>query len=105
MRRRSLNDLNNDPPPPHPLTTNTEPPHHSPHLPQGTPTTPPPKALNPPRVHGLIHLMGFAKGFGYADLPQLTQPISRAWGLAWLAAAVLVTTTPPCWPSALGAIG
>jgi hypothetical protein len=32
-------------------------------------------------VHGLIHLIGFAKGFGYADLPQLTQPISRAWGL------------------------
>ena len=44
-------------------------------------------------VHGLIHLMGFAKGFGYADLPQLTQPISRAWGLAWPAAALLVTTT------------
>lgn len=35
-------------------------------------------------VHGLIHLMGFAKGFGYADLPQLTQPISRAWGAGWL---------------------
>src|SRR6187401_2645801 len=44
-------------------------------------------------VHGLIHLMGFAKGFGYTDPPQLTQPISRAWGLGWLAAAVLVTTT------------
>ena len=44
-------------------------------------------------MHGLIHLMGFAKGFGYADLPQLTQPISRAWGLAWLVAALLVTTT------------
>ena len=44
-------------------------------------------------VHGLIHLMGFAKGFGYAALPQLTQPISRAWGLAWLAAALLVTTS------------
>jgi hypothetical protein len=44
-------------------------------------------------VHGLIHLLGFAKAFGYADLPQLTQPISRAWGLAWLAAAVLVTTS------------
>ena len=43
--------------------------------------------------HGLIHLMGFAKGFGYADLPQLTQPISRACGLAWLAAALLVTTS------------
>jgi hypothetical protein len=44
-------------------------------------------------VHGLIHLMGFAKSFGYAALPQLTQPISRAWGLAWLAAALLVTTS------------
>ena len=44
-------------------------------------------------VHGLIHLMGFAKGFGFADLPQLTQPISRGWGLAWLIAALLVTTT------------
>lgn len=41
-------------------------------------------------VHGLIHLMGFAKAFGFAELPQLTQPISRAWGLAWLAAAILV---------------
>jgi hypothetical protein len=38
-------------------------------------------------------LLGFAKAFGYADLPQLTQPISRAWGLAWLAAAVLLTTS------------
>jgi hypothetical protein len=28
-----------------------------------------------------------------ADLPQFTQPISRAWGLAWLMAALLVTTT------------
>src|SRR5229473_2026019 len=42
-------------------------------------------------VHGLIHLMGFAKAFGYADLPQLTQPISRAWGVVWLVAACLVT--------------
>lgn len=41
-------------------------------------------------LHGLIHLMGFAKAFGYADLPQLTQPISRTWGLVWLAAAGLV---------------
>lgn len=40
-------------------------------------------------VHGLIHLMGFAKAFGYAELPQLTQPISRGLGVAWLAAAVL----------------
>jgi len=44
-------------------------------------------------VHGLIHLMGVAKAFGLADLPQLTQPISRAWGLAWLLAAGLVVVT------------
>src|SRR5579871_5262511 len=41
-------------------------------------------------VHGLIHLMGFAKAFGYADLPQLTRPVSREMGLLWLAAALLV---------------
>ena len=44
-------------------------------------------------VHGLIHLMGFAKAFGYADLPQLTQPISRAWGVLWLLAGGLVVAT------------
>ena len=38
-------------------------------------------------VHGLIHLMGPAKAFGYAELPQLTQPISRGMGLVWLLAA------------------
>lgn len=40
-------------------------------------------------IHGLIHLMGFAKAFGYAELPQLTQPISRVQGIIWLAAAAL----------------
>jgi len=40
-------------------------------------------------LHGLIHLMGPAKAFGYADLPQLTQPISRGVGVVWLLAAVL----------------
>ncbi len=44
-------------------------------------------------VHGLIHVMGFAKAFGYAELPQLAQPISRGWGVAWLAAALLVTAS------------
>ena len=39
-------------------------------------------------VHGLIHLMGFAKAFEYAELSQLTQRISRPVGLLWLAAAV-----------------
>lgn len=41
-------------------------------------------------VHGLIHLMGFAKAFGLADLPQLTQPISRLAGAAWLVAAAMM---------------
>ena len=44
-------------------------------------------------VHGLLHLLGFLKAFGYADLDQLTRPISRPWGVAWLAAAGLVATT------------
>lgn len=40
--------------------------------------------------HGLIHVMGFAKAFGYADLAQLTQPISREMGALWLVASGLV---------------
>jgi hypothetical protein len=39
-------------------------------------------------VHGLIHLMGFVKAFGFAAMPQLTQPISKGLGVAWLAAGV-----------------
>ena len=52
-------------------------------------------------VHGLIHLMGFAKASGYAQLPQLTQPISREMGLLWLAAGLLVTASAvmvAAWP-------
>jgi uncharacterized protein DUF6544 len=44
-------------------------------------------------VHGLLHLIGFAKAFGYADLPQLTLPISREWGMLWLLAGALVMAT------------
>lgn len=40
-------------------------------------------------VHGLIHFMGFAKAFGYADLKNLTIPISKPIGLLWVSAAVL----------------
>jgi len=54
-------------------------------------------------LHGLIHLMGFAKAFGYAELPQLTQPISREWGVLWLLAGGLVVATAmmlaALWPS------
>lgn len=44
-------------------------------------------------AHGLLHLLGAAKGFGWAEVTQLQQPISTALGWAWLAAAVLVVLT------------
>jgi hypothetical protein len=44
-------------------------------------------------VHGAIHVMGFVKAFDVADLPQLTQPISRGMGLAWASAALAVLAT------------
>lgn len=40
--------------------------------------------------HGLIHLLGAAKGLGWAEVAQLREPISPLGGLAWLVAAVLV---------------
>jgi uncharacterized protein DUF6544 len=52
-------------------------------------------------LHGLIHLMGAAKAFGLADLPQLTQHIGRPAGILWLLAAVLFLVTAVClftWP-------
>ncbi|MBL8924078.1 MAG: hypothetical protein JNJ54_34795 [Myxococcaceae bacterium] len=41
-------------------------------------------------LHGLIHLMGFAKAFGFAQLEALKLPISRPMGVLWLVAALLV---------------
>ncbi len=41
-------------------------------------------------IHGLIHLMGVAEGFGWADVTQLTEPINTSMGVAWLVAAVVV---------------
>jgi len=38
-------------------------------------------------VHGLIHLLGTAKAFDVADIPQLTQQIARPLGILWLLAA------------------
>jgi hypothetical protein len=57
--------------------------------------------------HGLIHLMGFAKAFGFAELPQLTQPISRVAGVVWLAAGLVMIAsafTPVRWFWLIGAI-
>lgn len=54
--------------------------------------------------HGLIHIMGFARAFGYAALPGLTVPISPAMGVAWqvaaclfVAAAIAIYACPRVW--------
>lgn len=59
-------------------------------------------------VHGLIHLLGVAKAFGLAELPQLTQPVSHVFGVFWLVAAVLFVATAVSlyvWPRWWWAIG
>ncbi len=43
-------------------------------------------------AHGLIHLLGAAKGFGWADVSQLTKPIGFVGAVLWLVAAALVMT-------------
>lgn len=40
-------------------------------------------------VHGLLHLIGAAKGSGLVDVQQLSMPISRTMSIVWLAACVL----------------
>lgn len=40
-------------------------------------------------VHGLIHLMGFAKAFHYGNITQLQTEISKPVGLIWLVASLL----------------
>ena len=44
-------------------------------------------------AHGLIHLLGAAKGLGWAAVTALPEPISPAMGLAWLAATATVVAT------------
>lgn len=56
-------------------------------------------------AHGLIHLMGFAKAFGYAELPQ---PISHVMGVAWFAAGLLVVASAVMivsWPRSFWLVG
>ncbi len=40
-------------------------------------------------IHALIHLMGFVKAFGLANIKELTVPISKPSGIIWLATAIL----------------
>ena len=39
-------------------------------------------------AHGAIHLLGAAKGLGWAEVTQLAEPIGAGPGVVWLAAAV-----------------
>ncbi|MEO8851400.1 MAG: DUF6544 family protein [Allobranchiibius sp.] len=55
-------------------------------------------------LHALIHFLGAAKGFGVADVTQLTKPIGVWAGVLWLiagvlvlAAAVLLAVGAPTW--------
>ncbi len=41
-------------------------------------------------VHGLIHLFGAVKGFGWADVDRLDGPISTTMGVVWFFTAVVV---------------
>lgn len=43
-------------------------------------------------IHGLIHLMGFGKAFGYAAVSPIRQSISASTGLLWLATAAAFIT-------------
>jgi hypothetical protein len=54
-------------------------------------------------LHGLVHFLGAAKAFGIADLPQLTQPVSRGAGFAWLAAGLAMLAAAVVLVSAPGA--
>lgn len=40
-------------------------------------------------LHGLIHILGFVKAFGLAEVKQLTVPIPKMLGILWLIAFLL----------------
>jgi hypothetical protein len=44
-------------------------------------------------LHGLVHLIGAAKGLGWAEMPSLTQAVSPGMGVVWLAASGLLAST------------
>ncbi len=64
-------------------------------------------------AHGVMHLLGFAKAFGFAKLPSLSMPLSRMSGALWgvtavlflVACAVLVSGNDRWWmPAAIALI-
>jgi len=44
-------------------------------------------------IHGLIHLAGFAAAFGYGKIGPIASEITRAGGVLWLIATILLTLT------------
>ena len=44
-------------------------------------------------IHGLIHLMGFAKAYKLADVNQMSLDISKPVGMFWLFVSVLFIVT------------
>ena len=40
-------------------------------------------------LHGLIHLLGFLKAFQFAEINQLTQNISKTFGIIWMSACLI----------------
>jgi len=40
-------------------------------------------------LHGLIHLLGFVKAFGFKEVKELTLPISKPLGTVWIIATAL----------------
>jgi hypothetical protein len=59
-------------------------------------------------VHGLIHILGFVTALAFAELSQLTQPISPIFGALWLVAAFLFVAAAVAlfaWPKAWWVIG
>lgn len=40
-------------------------------------------------IHGLIHLMGFMKAFGFSEVPQINEQIGRTQGVMWLSGTIL----------------
>lgn len=48
--------------------------------------------------HALIHFMGVAKAFGFADIPQIKQAVSTSEGVLWILAAILLLTSAISFP-------
>lgn len=44
-------------------------------------------------LHGFIHLLGFLKAYGLKDIGQITQSISKPFGVLWLLTALLFLGT------------